>query len=102
MTVGELLYRVSSDELTEWLAYSRIEPFGGHWEDFRTGQVCATVANFAGKALKDGSDITPDHFFPTLGKNDRQDEPELFDDPEAHSDLIMAQVFGISREQAYG
>ena len=31
MTVTELLAKVDSRELTEWLAYAQIEPFGDEW-----------------------------------------------------------------------
>ena len=45
MTVGELLGRISSRELTEWRAYCGIEPFGEERADLRAGIVASTVAN---------------------------------------------------------
>jgi len=45
MTVGELLGRISSRELTEWQAYCGIEPFGEDRSDLRAGIMASTVAN---------------------------------------------------------
>lgn len=45
MTVGELLARMSSRELTEWLAFSQIEPIGDAREDLRAGIIASTIAN---------------------------------------------------------
>jgi len=33
MTVDEMLRRMSSREITEWMAFSELEPFGGIQED---------------------------------------------------------------------
>lgn len=45
MPVGEMLGRMSSAEITEWLAFFQLEPFGGERDDLRAGIVAATVAN---------------------------------------------------------
>lgn len=45
MTVGELLERVSSRELTEWEAYYGIEPFGQERGDLQAGVVASVMAN---------------------------------------------------------
>lgn len=46
MTVGELLERVSSKELTEWKAFEMLDGPIGEWrDDFRTGQIASTIAN---------------------------------------------------------
>jgi len=100
-TVDELLGGMSSRELTEWIAYSRIEPFGGLWEDFRTAQICAAIANYAGKALKEGREAEPDWFMPTLKAGMAANEAVLLDDPEAQAAFIMAQCFGTTPEVAY-
>lgn len=55
MPVGELLARVSSRELTEWMVYYELEPFGEERSDLRAGIVASTVANAnrtKGKAYK--------------------------------------------------
>ena len=43
--MGQLLETISSAELTEWLAYDQIEPFGPQREDLRTGLICSAVVN---------------------------------------------------------
>lgn len=45
MPVGELLHRISSRELTEWMLFMQIEPFGGKAEYIGSAIVAATVAN---------------------------------------------------------
>ncbi len=41
----ELLSRLSSKEVTDWQAFSAIEPFGEEREDIRAAMVACTVAN---------------------------------------------------------
>lgn len=46
MTVSELLARISARELSEWIAYERIEgPLGGARGDYHAALVASTVAN---------------------------------------------------------
>lgn len=45
MTVRELLDRIDSREMSEWMAYYRIEPFGEMRADLRQQSICATIAN---------------------------------------------------------
>jgi hypothetical protein len=45
MTVAELLERVSSKELTEWLAYYGLEPFGAERNDLGHAITASTIAN---------------------------------------------------------
>jgi len=45
MTVSELLARISSAELTEWMAFDAIDPFGEQRADLRTGILAAVTAN---------------------------------------------------------
>lgn len=45
MTRAELLARVSSLELSEWRAYSQVEPFGEERADMRAALVAQTMAN---------------------------------------------------------
>lgn len=44
-TVDELLGRMSARELSEWMAYAQIEPFGEKRADLRAGIVASTMAN---------------------------------------------------------
>jgi hypothetical protein len=45
MSVRELLARLDSHELSEWMAYYRLEPFGEVRADVRAGIVASTLAN---------------------------------------------------------
>lgn len=63
--------RINSAEFAEWMAFYRIEPWGGAAEDHRAGEVCATVANLFGARLR-ASD-----FFPNL-------DPEGADERAGH------------------
>ena len=57
MTVRQLENEMSARELTEWMIYYGLEPFGDTQDDFRAGLICSTIANVngggkGGKALK--------------------------------------------------
>jgi hypothetical protein len=40
-----LLQSLDSKELTEWMAYEQIEPFGQSMENWRMAMICCTIAN---------------------------------------------------------
>jgi hypothetical protein len=44
-TVAELEETMSSRELTEWIAYNAIQPFGDTRADLRSAIIASTVAN---------------------------------------------------------
>lgn len=98
-----LLASLTSYQLSEWYAYGGIEPFGPLQEDFRAGQICATVANYAGmqRSPKIGQ-ARADEFMPALNqgqgassKVQEKDDGVLLADPEAQSSLIKQAIFGI-------
>ena len=45
MTVRELLQRMDSRELSEWLAYDQTEPIGAVRGDLNAGIISSTIAN---------------------------------------------------------
>lgn len=45
MTVRELLTRMDSKEISEWMAYYRLEPFGEERADLRSGIIASILAN---------------------------------------------------------
>lgn len=45
MTVAEMLERISSRELTGWIAFSQLEPFGSEAGNFGHAITASTVAN---------------------------------------------------------
>ena len=67
MTVRELLQRMGSDELSEWMAFYQLEPFGDYRADYRSGVVASTFAN--AHRAKDASPFRPEDFMPFLEKS---------------------------------
>jgi len=72
MTVGELLARISSRELSEWAAFAQLEPFGEEREDLRAGIVAATVANTARDPKRRRRTFEPKEFMPRFGEEKEQ------------------------------
>ena len=49
MPVAELEVRMTSRELSEWMAYDRLSPLGPERDDLRAALISTTVANFMRK-----------------------------------------------------
>ncbi len=75
MPVRELLARVGSDELTEWMAFYQLEPFGDMRADLRSGVVAATFAN--AHRTKDARTFTPEDFMPYIERTPTQDSARM-------------------------
>jgi hypothetical protein len=70
MPVSELLSRTDSHELTEWMAYEQIDPFGEWRADWRAAMLASVMANiWRGKNTKA---TTPDDFMPEFGPRKEQ------------------------------
>lgn len=76
-TVGELLARISSRELAEWMAYYRIEPWGEERDDLRAGIVASTVANTARDPRKRPRPFRPRDFMPDFGRPEQTWQEQL-------------------------
>ena len=62
---------LSSSQISEWVAYAELEPFGSTHENNLWGMLCATVANFSQLVVKDGVKrkmFTPADFVPDFLK----------------------------------
>ena len=68
MTVEELGERMSSRELSEWLAFDRISPIGDERDDLRSAIVASTVANCHRSR---NEPFTPQDFMPFVQKTQR-------------------------------
>lgn len=65
MTVDELLERVDSRELSEWMAFERLEgPIGPWRRDFHAGMVASVLANIHRDKKKKKKPFSPDDFIP--------------------------------------
>ncbi len=72
MTVEELLHRISSRELAEWMAFYSLEPFGEERADLRAAIIATTVANAARDPKRRRRPFRPADFMPRFrerGKN---------------------------------
>lgn len=62
MPVAEMLQRMDSAELSEWMAYYQIEPFGERLADHRAGLVTAAIYNV--NRPKNRKAYSPSDFMP--------------------------------------
>jgi hypothetical protein len=75
MTVGELLDRISSEELTEWMEFAEQEPFGARMDSLGHGIVASTLANIYKK--ENVKPFTAEDFMPDCFK--QEVEPQSVD-----------------------
>ena len=75
MTVGELLDRISSRELSEWMAYYMLEPFGAERDNLHAGLVAAMVHN-VNRDPKRGKAADPKDFMLQFGVEEDEDGAE--------------------------
>jgi len=73
MTVREMLARIDSRELAEWIAYDTIEPIGEQRTDMACGVIASTIANC--HRPKGHSAFKPLDFMP-VQRNSDESEPE--------------------------
>ena len=74
MTVAELLSRISSKELTEWMLYYQLEPFGTDVDMYGHAMVTSTILNVHRDPKKRPEPITPREVMPKWDKTDIVDE----------------------------
>lgn len=78
MTLGELGERMSAQEFELWMALHARDPIGDIRADIHAGIVASTVANMAGKILKDGKQTAAGDFMPF-----REKQQDVDPDPAA-------------------
>ena len=83
-TVRELLTRIDSRELTEWLAYYGLNPWGPERADLNAGIVASTVAN----VMTTGGRFKPSDFMPEIKPAGQEPEAE----PEAKTPEQLKDV----------
>ena len=94
-TPRDLLSTVSSADITEMMAFERLEPFGTLHSEMMAGRICATLANL--HINKGAQALTPADFMPSLnsamqGYADRLPQRELSADER--SAQIDKALFG--------
>lgn len=94
-----MLASLDSHQLAEWYTFLNLEPIGDLRADYRAGMLCATLANYAGKARIEGAEAAnPADFFGSLEENHpapAAPAPLLMHTPEEQAQLIKASLFGI-------
>lgn len=74
MTVKELLARIDSREISEWIAFFGLEPWGTETEDWRAGMIASTIANVNRDTKKQKKPFQPDDFMPQREKPDHEEQ----------------------------
>ena len=72
-TVEQLLEEISSAELAEWIAFSRLEPFGPEWDQWRSANLAAVVANYTSLNVP-RRDFTAADFMPRIRRQQTIEE----------------------------
>lgn len=87
---------LTSYQISEWIAFAGLEPFGDLQADFRAGQIAATIANV--NRGMDSETFQASDFFHSLASPtvEKESGPILLIDPEAQARLIKATIFGIT------
>jgi hypothetical protein len=76
------------------MAFHSLEPFGSGIEDFRAGQIAATVANVNRDPKTKAQAWMPADFMPALGAEaDRKEEAELAKLTPAERIALLDQAF---------
>ena len=91
-----LLSQLTARQWAEWRAFYDLEPWGELRADFRAGQICATVASYAGKVRSnDVPAANPADFMPALGEFYKPVPvgPRLLDDPVEQAKLMRKALF---------
>ena len=77
-----MLRRISSQQLSEWMAFGQLEPFGEERADLRMGILAALIANVNRDPKKTPQPFTPQDFMPnfddSLREKPKQTAKELY------------------------
>ena len=103
MTVRQLLSQIDSAELTEWMAYSTLEPFGESVADYRHGIAVAALANVNRDHKRRREPFVPEDFIPwhQSHRSAKQDGGVFLDDPDRQANLIR-QILSAHRDGGAG
>jgi hypothetical protein len=65
-----MLAEITSTQFAEWMAYSKIEPWGQDRDDLRMGIIASTIANV--NRGKNGKPLNPQDFIPDFEPEDEE------------------------------
>jgi hypothetical protein len=85
------LEEVGSAEMTEWIAFAGVEPFGGEVEDMRAGLMPAMTVNM--NKDKDTDPVHPMDFFPWHERIEAPEPEPLTESPEELAARIRREIF---------
>jgi len=94
MTVAELGQRMSSAELTEWMAFFSLEPWGTEVEDWRAAMVASVIAN-VNRDPKKRKPYEPKDFMPRY-------EPQVQEQSWEEQARLLALALGGDIEKLLG
>ena len=94
MTRAELVQRMSREELTEWIAFSQLEPFGAEIEEYHAALIASVIAEVNRNRKKRGKPFAPREFMQKWG------EPEgKATSPEAMLDFVKQFTAKLAAQQ---
>ena len=73
--VDALLARLSSRQISEWMAYYALDPFGEERADLRAAMVMALLANINRDPERRKEPYTPEEFMPRFDGPSREPSP---------------------------
>lgn len=78
MTRARLVREMSREELTEWIAFAQLEPFGAEIEEYHAALIASTIAEVNRNRKKRGKPFAPREFMQKWGEPDegKADSPE--------------------------
>jgi hypothetical protein len=97
MTVRELLARIDGRELSEWMAYFNMEPWGTEVEDWRAGMVASVIANVNRDPKKRNKPYEAEDFIPKRAREIEQQSPEEMAHAMGLWGRVWEQKFGDSK-----
>jgi hypothetical protein len=96
MTVGQINEQMSAKELTEWMIFYTIEPFGPAREDYRAALQCSITASAAGAKTQPSDFIPMWSFAEEQQARLEQEEQERFSRQQEAQMAILKAMMGAS------
>lgn len=89
MTIEQILDNITSRELSEWMAFSQVEPIGDARADLRTAILAAVIANGSRDTNKKPDPFAPSDFLIDFWR--RTDPAQIVDTSSRNK--FVAEIF---------